>query len=91
LAWDSSGSLYITDYTNSRVQKWMIGASVGVTIAGQANGFSGNDSQHLFQPVGLLLDSNDNLYVADRSNQRVQLWLHGASSGTVIAGVTGRN
>ena len=33
LQWDSSGALYIADYLNNRIQKWIIGESVGKTIA----------------------------------------------------------
>jgi hypothetical protein len=34
LASDSSNILYISEYMNNRVQKWLAGASSGTTIAG---------------------------------------------------------
>jgi hypothetical protein len=42
-------------------------------------------------PTYMYMDSNNNLYIADSGNQRVQFWSYGASYGTTIAGVTGRN
>lgn len=90
LAWDSSGDLYIADYINNRIQKWIIGESVGKTIAGQANGQSGNDSSHLYRPVGIFLDSNDNLFVIERYNHRLQYWPKDSSTGSTIAGISGK-
>lgn len=37
-----------------------------------------------------MLDPMDNMYVLDRYNYRVQLFLIGQSNGTTIAGATGR-
>jgi sugar lactone lactonase YvrE len=68
LAWDSSGSLYIADSINNRVQKWIIDSSTGATVDGQTNGASGNNSSHLHAPSGLLFDSNENLYTIDKRN-----------------------
>ena len=81
-----SNSLYITDYYNHRLQKWIIGASSGTTIAGQANASLGSTSAYLNHPTGIYVDSNDNIYVADSFNARVQLWSNGAFTGTLVAG-----
>ncbi|CAF1143790.1 unnamed protein product [Adineta steineri] len=86
LKFDSSNALYITDYNNNRIQKWIAGASNGSTVAGQINGASGQSSTFLYGPVGLVLDSNDNMYFSDRANCRVMFWANGASSGSTIAG-----
>ncbi|CAF1488942.1 unnamed protein product, partial [Adineta steineri] len=83
---DSSNALYITDYNNNRIQKWIAGASNGATVAGQINGASGQSSTLLYTPVGLVLDSNDNMYFSDRGNSRIMFWRNGASSGSMIAG-----
>jgi sugar lactone lactonase YvrE len=90
LALDSSNALYITDYNNNRIQKWTVGASNGITVAGQANGASGASSTALSTPVGIVLDSNNNMYFTDRGNHRVMYWVNGASNGSVIAGITGK-
>ncbi|CAF4136506.1 unnamed protein product, partial [Rotaria sp. Silwood2] len=34
----------------------------------------------------VIIDSNDNIYVTDTFNYRVQLWTSGSSSGTTVAG-----
>jgi sugar lactone lactonase YvrE len=90
LTMDSSNSLYIPDYSNNRIQRWMANASTGTTVSGQSNGASGASSTALFQPVGIVLDSSDNMYFTDRGNHRVVFWDNGASNGTTIAGITGK-
>jgi len=89
LAFDSLGALYIADYGNHRIQKLIIGTSTGLTVAGQANAAMGNDSYHLYNSVHMVFDSNDNIYVSDRGNNRVQLFIRGNLSGTTVAGITG--
>ena len=89
LAFDSLGALYIADYWNYRIQKLIIGTSTGLTVAGQANGAMGNDSYHLNNPIHMAFDSNNNMYVSDRLNSRVQLFIRGNLSGTTVAGITG--
>jgi len=89
LAFDSLGALYIADWWNHRIQKLIIGTSTGLTVAGQANAAMGNDSYHLYKPVHMAFDSNDNIYVSDRENRRIQFFTRGNLSGTTVAGITG--
>jgi len=89
LASDYLGALYIADYENNRIQKLIIGISTGITVAGQANAAMGNDSYHLHNPPDVAFDSNDNIYVSDRENRRVQFFTRGNLSGTTVAGITG--
>ena len=86
---DSNMSLFIVDSANNRIQQWSSGATVGVTVAGQASGAWGSSSSALDYPVGMAMDSDGNLYFTDRNNHRVMYWAKGASSGTTIAGTTG--
>ncbi|CAF1165353.1 unnamed protein product [Adineta steineri] len=86
LEFDSSNALYISDMNNNRIQKWIIGSSNGTTVAGLASGASGSTSNTLNSPVGLALDSANNMYVSDKGNNRVMFWQSGASSGSLIAG-----
>ncbi|CAF4176562.1 unnamed protein product, partial [Adineta steineri] len=86
LKFDSSNALIVSDTLNHRVQKWIIGNSSGITVIGHANGTAGSSSASLYRPVGLALDSSDNIYVADKSNDRIMFWANGASSGSMIAG-----
>jgi hypothetical protein len=90
LALDSSNTLYIGDLNNSRVQKWPMGAWTGITVAGQASGASNSTANSLNQVGGIVIDSNDGVYVSDIFNCRIQYWPNGASSGTNVAG-TGKN
>ena len=34
----------------------------------------------------MVLDSNENLYITDTLNYRIQFWNNGATNGTTIAG-----
>lgn len=86
LAFDSSNILHIVDYRNSRIQKVIPGTSMTVTVAGDTNGTLGNAADRFDWPVDILFDANDNTYIADRGNNRVQLWTKGATSGTTVAG-----
>lgn len=72
------------------MQKWLSGASSGTTVMGQANAMSGMSSNSLNTPSGIAIDSSGNIYVADTNNFRIQYWLQGASSGTTVAGITGK-
>jgi len=70
VAWDSEGNIYITDgYVNSRVAKydkngdWVKSWGDKGTKAGQ------------FQlPHAIVLDRNNNIYVGDRTNRRIQVF-----------------
>jgi hypothetical protein len=86
LAIDSSRTLYIADRNNSRVQKWLNGASNGTTVAGSASGVSGSTVNYLDSPHEVELDSSNNVYIADTTNHRVVFWPVDASSCTVVAG-----
>ncbi|CAF3416761.1 unnamed protein product [Rotaria socialis] len=83
---DFSNTLYIADYGNNRIQKWLSGASNGTTVAGQASGISGSNATDLQHPAGILVDSTGNIYIADTNNHRIQFWAKGALSGVTIAG-----
>ncbi|CAF1156536.1 unnamed protein product [Didymodactylos carnosus] len=87
---DLNNDLYVADYNNHRIQKWLNGASTGTTIAGLTNGTSGLTSNQLYYPSAIYVDrKNQNLYIDDSGNHRVQLWNNSATSGTTVAGITG--
>ncbi|CAF3664686.1 unnamed protein product [Adineta steineri] len=89
LALDSSNILYIADQQNNRIQKWILGAMTGTTIAGDSGGIAGTNSTEFYQPSGIVLDSSGGIYITDTSNNRVQYWSNGAVSGTTVAGIQG--
>ena len=86
LALTYENTLYIADRYNNRIQKYPMGSSVGETVAGLANTTSCSGLECLLTPSSITLDSNENLYIADASNQRILFWTNGASSGVNIAG-----
>jgi len=70
VAWDSNGNTYITDgYVNSRVAKfdkngdWVKSWGAKGTGPGQFN-----------LPHSIAIDRNNNIYVGDRSNHRIQVF-----------------
>jgi sugar lactone lactonase YvrE len=69
---DSQGNVLVCDASNNRVQMWTPGATIGQTIAGNSNGTAGSGPNELNTPKGISIDKNDNIYVADYNNLRIQ-------------------
>ncbi|CAF4104803.1 unnamed protein product [Adineta steineri] len=81
-----SNTLYVADTNNNRIQKWLYGASSATTVAGQSSGVAGSAFNQLYMPFDLIVDTNGSMYIVDYGNNRIVLWLLGATSGRVIAG-----
>jgi tripartite motif-containing protein 71 len=64
---DSSGNVYVSDSSNSRIQKFT-GAGAFVTKWGS---YGTGDGQFQY-PLGVSVDSSGNVYVADYGNYRIQ-------------------
>ncbi|CAF4153045.1 unnamed protein product [Adineta steineri] len=87
---DNNNTLYICDYSNNRVQKWVQGATAGTTVAGDSTGNNqGSTSTLLNNPIDLTFDQNGFMYVLDYKNYRVQKFAPGSTTGTTVAGTTG--
>jgi sugar lactone lactonase YvrE len=81
----SSGTLYISDTSNSRVMQYQSDASSGTVVAG-GNG-SGKNSTQLWRPYGLCFDTwTNSLIIANYGANNVVRWVIGASSWTLVAG-----
>ncbi|CAF1338992.1 unnamed protein product [Rotaria sp. Silwood1] len=65
--------------------KW---AQNGITVAG-GNG-RGSETNQLNEPLGLYVDDDQTIYVADASNNRIVEWKYGATNGKVVAGGNGQ-
>jgi DNA-binding beta-propeller fold protein YncE len=83
-----ANALYVADFTNYRIQKFMInGTGAGVTVAG---GYGwGPSLNQLNGPVGVWVSRKDgSIYVSEMYNNRVTKWAVNASQGSIVAGVT---
>ena len=70
VAWDSEGSIYITDgYVNSRVAKY---DRNGDWVKSWGEPGTGPGQFRLPHAIGI--DRHDNIYVGDRSNRRIQVF-----------------
>ena len=86
----SSNGLYIAEFQNHRISKWIIGALNGTIVTGQPNRTSGATNTTLNGPFCVILDSSSNMYIADFNNHRITFWANGAPYGSVIAGIMGK-
>ena len=57
-----------------------------MTIAGDATGVPGSSLNLFLQSIGIVVDDNENIYVADHNNHRVVLWVRGSTIGKIVAG-----
>jgi sugar lactone lactonase YvrE len=76
IAIDGSGNLFVADTTNDLIRK-VTQAGVVTTLAGDAQNPGSADGTgsvaRFFQPVGIAVDSNDNIYVSDARNDTIRL------------------
>ncbi len=78
VAIDSQGNLYVADAHNNRVVLFPPNATTASMVFGQQNDFTtaiankgGISADSLAKPMGVAVDAHDNLYLADRGNERV--------------------
>lgn len=93
---DAAYNLYITDEDNQRVVKWAPGAKCGVVVAGNSlTGIvpPGGSKNPIYASAtttsGLAGSSQTILYISDIGRDDVEMWMEGASSGTIVAGGNG--
>ena len=64
-------------------------ATNGVTVAGFGGILNNAGPGQLLDPLNIFVDANENLYVADQGNYRVQEFLPGSMVGITVAGGNG--
>jgi DNA-binding beta-propeller fold protein YncE len=70
-----TGALYIVDQSNNRIQKWNVGDSQGVTIAGNPNGTAGMSNLLFNTPNSVALNADETyMFVADRNTSRIKMF-----------------
>ena len=79
-------AIYISDRGNHRIMKWLDSATQGILVAGVTSS-SGSALNQLDNPLGIFVDTQDNIYIAERYNHRITKWTSNyAAGGTVVAG-----
>ncbi len=77
LAFDGAGNLYVADSGHNRVRKISASGVISTAAGNGVFGFSGDGglatAAQLASPVAVAVDSANNLYIADKSNQRVRM------------------
>jgi len=65
------GDIYVTDWGSNRIMCWSLGSKEGRVVVGG----NGEGSNQLNNPIGLSFDVENNLYVVDQWNHRIQRFL----------------
>lgn len=91
VAVDAAGNFYIADAGNHRIRKVTVSTGVITTVAGTGTaGFNGDGisatTADLSTPRGVFVDGSGNIYIADRSNNRIRKVDAGTGLINTIAG-----
>jgi streptogramin lyase len=91
VALDASGNLYVADYYNQRIRKVDVASGIITTVAGNGSPtFAGDGeaatSASLNGPLGVALDANGSLYIADIGNNRIRKVAATTRIVTTVAG-----
>ena len=77
VAVDSVGNVYIAEWSGHRVRKVTPDGVISTFAGTGVNGFNGDtnpaESAQLNHPIGLAVDGDGNVYIADRGNHRVRV------------------
>ena len=88
---DISDTVYCSMYSRHQVVKRWLNDNTNVSTTVAGNGTAGSLSNQLVLPVGIFVDTNFDLYVADNGNNRIQLFKLGQLNGITVAGTGSLN
>jgi hypothetical protein len=83
---DISNTLYCSLHTSHKVVKRWLGDNATTLTTAAGTGGAGSGSNTLYEPYGIFVDINFDLYVADFNNHRIQLFRLGQLNGITVAG-----
>jgi sugar lactone lactonase YvrE len=92
VAVDGNNNLYVADFGNNRVLFYLSGSTTATGVYGQASFTSSTASVSatgLNGPAGVAVDTGNNLYVADSTNNRVLLYPASSTTATAVYGQGG--
>jgi sugar lactone lactonase YvrE len=93
VAVDSSGNVYISDWSNQRIRKVSISGTITTVAGSNTAGYAGDGGQatsaQINRPVGLALDSLGNLYFSDYYNNRIRMVTPTGTISTVVGNGSG--
>ena len=82
VAVDSLGSVYISDYNNTRIQKWASGSDTGINVTG-GNGV-------VNKSYGVAIDNEGYIYAVDGASYRILKISPISKEAKIVAGGNGR-
>ena len=83
---DNYGNVYVTDGSSAQITKSNLNNQTDIVL--ETHNGSGSKADQFSYPYGNFIDINQQWYIADTGNHRVQKWLPGATNGTTVAGIT---
>ncbi|CAF0946979.1 unnamed protein product [Adineta steineri] len=85
---DISNTLYCSAYSSHQVLKQWLNDSVLTSTIIAGTGTAGSTATTLNYPLGIFVDAQVNLYVADCHNDRIQMFPVGQLTGITLAGAS---
>src|SRR6185312_3840189 len=93
LAVDSQDRVLISDLANNRIRRIETDGTINTIVGNGTAGFSGDGgpatAAEINQPYGIAVDAQDNIYVADETNQRIRKITAGGTISTVAGTSSG--
>lgn len=77
-------ALYVADYNNHRVQKFVPDSLLGITVAG-VTGSPGSSPGFIRYPMAIYVNSQNKLYVSDSFG--ISVWMLGTSNNSRVSGI----